>query len=126
MYIRFVVSEISEESGHRLGIFHAARYLKDGGEFTRQEFEVADGIMGWFACNLESPLDFLNRQRSAGSEYYISWFKPEAKEHIMKARVLADVLESKDIIVEQIKTKNPGKIVYEDEYQIYAKPFDMF
>lgn len=126
MFIRFVTNEISEESSQKLGIFHAIRYMRDDNELTESEFEVANEIVNWFSVNLESPLDFLNNQKSKKSDVYISWFKASAKEHITKARGFSAILENKDVAVEILTTNKPGKIVYEDEFQIFAKPFINF
>ena len=126
MYVRFVVSEMAEDSGQKLGILHAIRYMNDDGDLTDTEFKFADKIMTWFANNLESPLNNMNKQKLKKSEVYISWFKAEAKEHIAKARELASILEIKDVLVEMIATDKPGKIVYEDKYQIFSKPYKIF
>ena len=123
MYLRFVVNEFSEEANQRLGIFHAIRYLKDDGEFLPYELAQAEQTMNWFSNNLESPLDYLNKQKSKKSDVFVSWFKVSAKLHIQKVREFAILLESKGVIVEQLKTNSPGKIVYEDDYQVFAKPF---
>lgn len=126
MYIRFVVDEFNEESNQRLGIFHAVRYMKDDNEFYDYELEQAERTMGWFNKNLNSPLDYLNKQKSKKSDVFISWFKMSATEHITRVREFVFLLENKGVIVEQIKTDNPGKIVYSDEHQIFAKPFERF
>ena len=52
----------------------------------------------------------------------ISWFKPEATEHIAKIRKMGVILEDHGYAVEMIKTLNPGYIVYEDEFQAAAIP----
>lgn len=126
MYIRFVVSNVSEEARQKLGIFHAIRYLRDDGELSKVEFDLADEVFHWFGQNLESPLDYLNKQKSTKSDAFISWFKASAKEHIDKARVLVKILENKNTIVEMIKTDKPGKIVYEDQFQIFSRPYRIF
>ncbi len=126
MYIRFVTNEISEDSIQKLGIFHAIRYLREDGELSDYELSIANQLMGWFADNLESPLDWLNKQRLKKSDVYISWFKDSANMWISKARELARLLESKDILVEQLTTNMPGKIIYEDDVQIFALPYKQF
>lgn len=126
MYIRFVVNEICELSNQRLGIFHAIRYMKDENKFYDFELEQVEKIMGWFSLHLESPLDHLNKQKSNKSDNFISWFKISANEHISMVRDFAFLLESKGVVVEKIITNSPGKIVYSDEYQIFAKPFEKF
>lgn len=126
MYIRFVVDEFNEESNQRLGIFHAIRYMKDDNEFFDYELEQAEQTMEWFNNHLESPLHYLNKQKSKKSDVFISWFKMSAKEHISKVREFVFLLENKGVVVDQIRTDKPGKIVYSDEYQIFAKPFERY
>jgi len=63
MYVRFVVSEMAEDSGQKLGILHAIHYMNDDGDLTDTEFKFADKIMTWFANNLESPLNNMNKQK---------------------------------------------------------------
>ena len=51
------------------------------------------------------------------------WFKASATAHIAKAREISFILEQNDVYVHEIKTRRPGYIVYEDEYQVVAEPF---
>jgi len=53
----------------------------------------------------------------------ISWFKSTALEHIGAIREIADILKRNGRPVELLKTRRPGVIVYEDDYQIVAEPF---
>lgn len=117
---------MSEESNQKLGVFHAVRYMRDDNELTIFEYEAADKMVAWFSAHLEFPLDFLNKQRSKKSDVCISWFKSSAKEHIAKAREFSSILENKEVTVEILKTKKPGKIVYEDEFQIFSKPYERY
>ncbi|MDU0354469.1 hypothetical protein RS130_11465 [Paraglaciecola aquimarina] len=126
MYLRFVVNEFNEESNQRLGIFHAIRYLKDDGEFLPYELAQAESVMNWFSNHLESPLDYLNKQKSKKSDVFISWFKVSARLHIQKVREFAIILEGKGVIVEQLKTDNPVEIVYEDDHQVFARPYERY
>ena len=68
-----------------------------------------------------------NRTTSKG--YYhratkgISWFKPTASEQIKRMHGLVAILEEFGHHVTMIKVRNPGYIVYEDDYQVVAEPF---
>ncbi len=126
MYIRFVINEFCHESNQRLGLFLAVRYMKDDNKFLDYELEQAESIMEWFNNHLESPLDYLNAQKLRKADIFISWFKISAKKHISKVREFVVLLESKGIVVEKIRTERPGKIVYSDEYQVFAKPFEKY
>ena len=55
-------------------------------------------------------------------ELYL-WFKDSAKEHILKIHDSILILEKYNLIVERVTSKNPGTIVYEDEFQISVIPF---
>ncbi|WP_253820085.1 hypothetical protein [Vibrio coralliilyticus] len=94
--------------------------------FYDYEFEHITAVMGWLDENLESPLDYLNKQKSKKSEVYISWFLESASDHISKIREFVFLVESKGVTVEQLRTEAPGKIVYADKYQVFAKPFRRF
>jgi hypothetical protein len=48
----------------------------------------------------------------------LSWFKYSAKEHIKKIQEFIEIAELYDIIIERVASKNPGYIVFEDEYQV--------
>lgn len=126
MYIRFVIDDVCEESNQRLGIFQAVSYLKDDNVLFDYELAHAECILNWFNKNLESPFDHLNKQKLKKSDIYISWFKISAIEHIAKVREFVSLLENKDVFVDQIRAVNPGKIVYLDDFQVFAKPFKKF
>ena len=55
--------------------FHAVKYMKDDNKFFDYELEQAEQTMEWFNKHLESPLDYLNKQKSKKSDIFISWFK---------------------------------------------------
>ena len=123
MYLRFVVPEKDEESGREMGIFVAGGILNDGGELYDYEIKLRKKILTWFSNNLKVP-----DVQASESNYYsnpnaISWFKSSAAVHISKMREYVEILESHDIQVKQLVTERPGKIVYEDEYQVAAIPF---
>lgn len=89
MYIRFVVSELNQHSNQKLGIFHGLRYLRNDGGLLSYELEHAERILNWFNTHLESPIDYLNKQKLKKSDIYINWFKVSASTHIAKAREFA-------------------------------------
>ncbi|WP_258186660.1 hypothetical protein [Vibrio splendidus] len=72
MYVRFVVDQLDEDSNQRTGIFQAISCMKKQEVFYDYELEHIAEVMGWFDENLESPLDYLNKQKSKKSDVYIS------------------------------------------------------
>ncbi len=125
MFLRFVTSDLDEESHQELGVFHAAGHLRDSGLLSQHDEQTLQEIRDWFSCNLKKPAKFTNakpphyRKRKNG----ISWFKASAQEHISKIREIIAILESYDVSVRMIKTDRPGYVVYEDQFQIVAVPF---
>lgn len=120
MLIRFVVAEWDEGSPHRLGIFQAARDLRDAGQFTAGELAQADAIMFWLAEHLASPSGHLwSRRRRA---HAISWFHRSARAHVARARAMAALVERKGIAVAAVVTDRPGRVLYEDQHQVVAVP----
>jgi len=123
MYIRFVVHEIDPDSGRRLGVLHALRYLRDDGKLLPWEHDRSDEIMGWFDTHLERPASLNRSARPHRLEKALSWFKDSATKHIAMMREVEAILESHGVAVDIIATDRPGYITYEDDYQVAAEPF---
>lgn len=126
MYLRFVVSDIDEDSLKELGVFQAVYTLRDRGELFPYEEKQHDAIDAWFNQNLKKPTRFT----SSKPPFYrkksktISWFKDTARDHLDQVRRLVDILRNDDVVVRMLKTERVGYIVYEeDDYQIVGEPF---
>ena len=125
MFLRFVVPEIDEDSGHELGVFQAIHQLRRRGVLNEYEENQDDEIDQWFDKNLARP----TRLTTAKPPFYrktnraISWFKDTAHEHLDKIRTLVAILENHGVHVHMLKTDRVGYITYEDEYQIVAELF---
>lgn len=126
MYVRFVIDELDEDSNQRTGVFQAIRLMKKEDCFCSYELDYIEEVMNWFDENLESPFDYLNKHRLRKSGVSISWFKETAHEHIEKVREFVHILENNGVVVDMIVTNNPGKIIYSDEFQIFANPYRKF
>lgn len=86
----------------------------------KYELEAVDEIVHWFARYMASPFDCL-----PDYAYYdpaICWFKSTAREHVTKAWELVTILERNDVLIWTIKTCHVGRIYYEDEVQVFARP----
>ena len=125
MYLRFEVSELHETSGRGLGVFHAARYLRDDGHLFPYEEAHLEDLIEWFNLHLEKPTRFT----ASKPPYYrkknraISWFRDSAHEHISRIHEIVTILENHGVTVHMIKADRVGYIVYEDDYQVVAEPF---
>lgn len=80
-------------------------------------------IVAWFGSNLRVPtrLSLANRPRRQAQA--ICWFKDSANEHIGNIREYGLVLEQYGLLVDELRTKRPGYITYQDRYQAAACPF---
>lgn len=118
MYIRFVILRTDEDSHQKQGVFLIADELMRWAEVSPQDHHVLKMGLEWFNTNLPIP----KRLKEHGTERAISWFRPDATEMIGKMRDICRVLEEYGHHVEMLKTRNPGTIIYEDQWQIIAFP----
>ena len=117
MFLRFVVGSDGEDHRQLTGLFAEARLLRDRGALTTYEAELLQSTYDWFNEHLPRP-----PFRSAGwSREAVSWFKDSALTPIHQMRTLAALLESHDMPVRVLRSKHPGKVLYEDEYQVVVQ-----
>ena len=119
MFIRFVSGEIDECSHLSEGLFGAVYRLPEG--LPAYESEAIEELMGWFDSHLRSPFDYLPDH----PRYYhaICWFKPTAREHLAKAWEVVAILERNDILLWTIRSPRAGHVYYEDDVQVFARPY---
>jgi len=124
MYIRFIIQALDRESGKRQGFFQAMSDLEYEGVLLPHEQEVYNDIYNWFRKNLKKPTTLSKSSKPHAKNMALSWFKDSAKQHISKMRDLAYILESHDVQTEMIRTEKLGYVVYEDQFQITAEPYN--
>ena len=121
MYVRFVVGADAENAAWLNGIFTEARLLRDAGELYDYESERLQAIFDWFNEHLPCP-PFKKKLRSGEwTREAVAWFRPDAKGPIERIWDIVAVLREHGVVVRMITTERPGKIVYEDEYQVVAE-----
>lgn len=117
MFIRFVVGGDEEDHRQLSGLVTETRILRDKGELTITEEEQLEAIYAWFNANLPCP-----PFSSAGwSRDSVAWFKDSATESIQQMRSLAALLIQHDAAVRMLRSRNPGKVLYEDPFQIVVE-----
>ncbi len=122
MFIRFVGAEIDERSHVSAGLFCAASQLRRSEGLPDFEFDALTELKDWFDVHMQSPFDHLPRERRY--EQAICWFKPTAREHLERAWDLVAILERNDVLIWTIKAPRTGYVHYEDEVQVFARPYD--
>lgn len=63
---------------------------------------------------------------SAGNSYAAAWFRSDAAELLDRIQVHTSILDAHNIAWEEVRTTNPGRIVYSDEFQVVAIPWCNF
>lgn len=114
MYIRFVVGLESENHRELTGLITEAKLQAKEGRLEECEIEFTKSIFDWFNDNMPCPPFSANRW----PENCSCWFKDSAKEFIEKMWELAAILEASGSNVRVLRAISPGKILYEDEYQV--------
>ena len=124
MFVRFVTASLDSDSGRRQGLFQAIAELRDAGELSVYEQQQLDDIYDWFNDNLKVPYQLSRSTRYHAKKVAISWFRDAATAHIARMRQIAGILDAHGIETEMIRTDRPGYVVYEDNFQIAAEPFN--
>lgn len=114
MFIRFVVGGDDEHHRMLTGLITEARLLRDRGELAPYEIEWLEETYEWFNEHLPCP----PFSASGWSRDAASWFKDSAIEAIQKMRELGVLLESHGLLVRMLRSKNPGLVLYADEFQV--------
>lgn len=117
MYIRFVVGGDEEDHRQLTGLVTEARLLRDRNELTAAEEEQLEATYRWLNANLPCP-----PFSSAGwSRNAVAWFKDSATGSIQQMRMLAVLLAQHDCPVRMLRSRNPGKVLYEDDDQVVVE-----
>ncbi len=118
MYIRFQGKHPNLGTANKIGIFYLAFELRDEISLPSYAHEEIQRQLSWLAMHLKAPrvLEYSQHYRA------ISWFKPTAIEPIKRIRAIKAVLEDFGYHVDMVKTRDPGIVIYEDGWQIVAKP----
>ena len=124
MYLRFRIHRFDEEARAPVGVFDEAYRLLEEGALAEHETEAIEELLGWFKEHLPIPTRFKRAPGAHRPNRAICWLKSSATEHVRQARALAALLQIQGVMVEVIKTEEPGSIVYEDDYQVAAEPYD--
>src|SRR5688572_9162574 len=118
MLIRFATLVTDPDSGHASGILVTAHTLRDEGDLTSEEHLELRAALAWFNEELFVPklLERAEHRRA------ISWFKPAAEEAVRRMWHLKELLDRHGHHVEVLRTSEPGTVIYEDDWQVIAKP----
>ena len=114
MFIRFVVGADDENHRSLNGIISETRHLRDDNRLYPYEEQWLDEIYDWFNTHLPTP-PFSSAKYSRDA---VAWFKTESESFITRMWDLVAILKNHDVPVRLLRSPNPGKVVYEDDYQV--------
>jgi hypothetical protein len=114
MFVRFVVC--TDRDNHRwlTGIITEARLLGDRGQLAPYQQACLEDAYAWLNAHLPVP-PFSTNNRGPKA---VSWFKDTAEPSINKMWEIVALLKEHGVAVRFLRSKNPGKIVYEDDFRI--------
>ena len=124
MYIRFISPERASRGRGCYGLFQAAVDLVYDEQIPDFVYAPVREELDWFNANLPAPKDrhFCVRSRKVWRDDGICWFRDDAREMIAHAHLLARLVREWHVPITLLNTRNPGQILYQDDYQIVAKP----
>lgn len=116
-YVRFQSLQSCAGTPSKLGIFQIAFEVRDAHETSMHDANEISRNMEWLKMHLHSPTLREEHYRS------IFWFKDTAHEPMKRLWAIKPYLEAYGHFIEVVKTWNPGKVIYEDGWQVAAKPW---
>jgi len=125
MYLRFESYLRDSDYNYRLGIFQAAFALRDNEAVADYAREGMRCDIDWFKECLPSPDDYyFEVRRFARTEKLgVCWFKYQASEMVRRAFSMKIRLEQWGYPITVLKSRRPGRIKYQDDYQVVVNPY---
>lgn len=118
MFVRFTILANDPDSGRLAGVLTTAHKLRDETDLTVEQHRELRAQLIWFNTQMKVP-PCLKEPKNRRA---LSWFKEEAIEPIRRMWALKSILDQHDVHVEVLKTDNPGRVIYEDGWQVVAMP----
>jgi hypothetical protein len=116
-YVRFRTRLRVANSATPLGVFHAATKLLDSATLDASAADDAARILAWF--NRHLPVPYLGREHRRA----VFWFRREWNYMIQRLWELAVLLNQHGVGAELVHSADPGRVCYEDLFQIAAIPW---
>jgi hypothetical protein len=123
MFIRFVTDRIDEDTGKPLGVFSVAYDLLEEASLADFERSEIRETLNWFKSNLPIPGRFVRSRKPRREDKGMCWFKSTATESMRQIRYLVQLVAGQGVAVRALMMKQPGYLIYEDDFQVVAEPF---
>lgn len=118
-YVRIQGREIAWNTNYAKGIFSICMQLIDSSVMEEEDADLAKEINQWFSEILPYPPQCQNREK------VVCFFKTENSDEMLKLiKPMMWLLDKYHHPFYVVYTNYPGKIVYEDEYQVVVEVED--
>ncbi|MFJ7996943.1 hypothetical protein ACIQ7D_07250 [Streptomyces sp. NPDC096310] len=123
-FIRFQ-STTRSPRGHFPGVFALANGLARSGALTEEQWRFWRAGNDWYDANYPDPSTVAplvyDTELHPGA---VAWFKtsPEAAELIARLDGYLQLLTAHGIAWQELRSTDPGRVVYEDAYQVVVVP----
>ena len=121
MFVRFVVGTTSENPYWLDGVFEPAARLRDDRSLGEDRTERLAALLDWFNQCLPVPPFQQIRAKSRWSPRVVCWYWGTRNVAVKIMWPMVKLLEEGGLPVRLITTARPGRILYEDSYQIVAE-----
>ncbi|RYD18743.1 MAG: hypothetical protein EOP88_21520 [Verrucomicrobiaceae bacterium] len=117
-YFRFCTDYTSPYTNWPYGIFIAVWHLVRDGKVSAEDEAAYWKAREWFESTLPIPPYYAD----GNPDKAITWFKESAMggEIVKELPIYQNIASRYGTAIELVSTKTPGRIIYEDEYQIAA------
>ena len=120
MFIRFFVGRQGEHHKALTGVIIEAQLPSERAELTQADHDRIEIVFAWFNEHVPAP-PFSSADWPTD---VVAWFKDDARAAIWMIRDLVTLLEENGVPVRMLRSSNPGRILYEDEYQIVVEEWN--
>jgi hypothetical protein len=114
-FVRFATDVPGVDSHVPLGLFRALHLLEDEAVLSPRQSKRLNATLRWFNRHLPVPRGISQRS--------VCWFRADATELVDRLRDLVRTYKAHNFAVTVYSTSRPGRIVYEDAFQVAAVPF---
>ncbi|WP_311767103.1 hypothetical protein [Streptomyces rhizosphaericus] len=123
-YVRFQ-SPVRNERGHFSGVFGLVNGLAQNGKLSPEQERFRRANNDWYNAAYPDPSTVdpavYDHELHPGAA---AWFKPTSQDLIKRVDGYLEILAAHGIECRMIRSSNPGRIVYEDAYQIVVVPHE--
>jgi len=125
MYLRFVVSAQDARTGYAQGLLTAAYALLRWDALADADAAALREHLAWFETHVPSPTKFARKRNvSHRNTHGLSWVRSDARAVVTRLHALARFIERYGYVVDVMRSARPGYVVYEDDLQVVAEPFN--